>query len=150
MKKQIVVIIMILIILTSMVMSKDTMAYKIDDSNIVAYYHNYIIDCNINIDTYLGIFSKLENTDYLITNIKIDNNYEEKIKEEISNIEIEKGSYINGLKSYLNKYIKVLDKYDLENEIAKIQNHNINIIEISVYTTIDGYSEIYNKIKKGI
>ena len=141
---------MILIILTSMVMSKDTMAYKIDDSNIVAYYHNYIIDCNINIDTYLGIFSKLENTDYLITNIKIDNNYEEKIKEEISNIEIEKGSYINGLKSYLNKYIKVLDKYDLENEIAKIQNHNINIIEISVYTTIDGYSEIYNKIKKGI
>lgn len=147
-RKIIYISIILLVIVPTLVFSyKDNIKPTFSDTSIV-YYQKYIIPCDLIMSDYLNIFASLNNVDYQILDFKIENNYKENIQKEIENIKISKGDYLETLDNYLKEYQNILNKYDLTSELAKINAANIVIGELTIFTTIDGYNAIYDKIKK--
>ena len=145
---RILVIAMFLILGLSIYVTRETVALDPDNIKMVDYYQKYNIACNLSIDSYLDIFSNLTSKDYKIIAIKI---YEpqEKIKKEIANIKVEEGSYLDYLNNYLKEYQKILAKYTLDDELARLNDKKIIITEITIVTNITTFEEINTKIKKG-
>ena len=99
---------------------------------------------NITLNKYKNIFNNIDPKKYKILNFKFINNYNKKLTSEINRIKIENGHYLEAIDEYVNEYLKVLNKYNIESEISKVKNANMLIEEITIYTTID----IYTQIKK--
>ena len=132
MKKYLPIIFIIFILLLYLIKDKEiTKSIFFEEEN--NFYEVYNIE-----------FNNISFTKYKILNYKFINNYNKEITAKINNIKIEGGSYLEALDEYINKYLSILEKYDIESEISKIKNANMLIKEIKIYTTKD----IYNILKK--
>ncbi len=144
MKKYLPIIFIIFILLLYLIKDKEiTKSIFFEEEN--NFYEVYNIEFNnISFTKYKQIFDNIEEDKYKILNYKFINNYNKEITAKINNIKIEGGSYLEALDEYINKYLSILEKYDIESEISKIKNANMLIKEIKIYTTKD----IYNTLKK--
>ena len=144
MKKYLPIIFIIFILLLYLIKDKEiTKSIFFEEEN--NFYEVYNIEFNnISFTKYKQIFDNIEEDKYKILNYKFINNYNKEITAKINNIKIEGGSYLEALDEYINKYLSILEKYDIESEINKIKNANMLIKEIKIYTTKD----IYNILKK--
>ncbi len=144
MKKYLPIIFIIFILLLYLIKDKEiTKSIFFEEEN--NFYEVYNIEFNnISFTKYKQIFDNIEEDKYKILNYKFINNYNKEITAKINNIKIEGGSYLEALDEYINKYLSILEKYDIESEISKIKNANMLIKEIKIYTTKD----IYNILKK--
>ena len=144
MKKYLPIIFIIFILLLYLIKDKEiTKSIFFEEEN--NFYEVYNIEFNnISFTKYKQIFDNIEEDKYKILNYRFINNYNKEITAKINNIKIEGGSYLEALDEYINKYLSILEKYDIESEISKIKNANMLIKEIKIYTTKD----IYNILKK--
>ena len=144
MKKYLPIFFIIFILLLYLIKDKEiTKSIFFEEEN--NFYEVYNIEFNnISFTKYKQIFDNIEEDKYKILNYKFINNYNKEITAKINNIKIEGGSYLEALDEYINKYLSILEKYDIESEISKIKNANMLIKEIKIYTTKD----IYNILKK--
>ena len=144
MKKYLPIIFIIFILLLYLIKDKEiTKSIFFEEEN--NFYEVYNIEFNnISFTKYKQIFDNIEEDKYKILNYKFINKYNKEITAKINNIKIEGGSYLEALDEYINKYLSILEKYDIESEISKIKNANMLIKEIKIYTTKD----IYNILKK--
>ncbi len=117
----------------------------IQDKN--EYYNNYTIDMKeSSLSKYKSIFINMDWDLYLISDIKLVNNYNDYILEEINNIKIKNNNYKDSLNEYIEKCIVILEKYSMDNEISKLRNGNFKIDTINIYTTEETYNKIINDI----
>ena len=117
----------------------------IQDKN--EYYNNYTIDMKeSSLSKYKSIFINMDWDLYLISDIKLVNNYNDYILEEINNIKIKNNNYKDSLNEYIEKCIVILEKYSMDNEISKLRNGNFKIDTINIYTTEETYNKIINNI----
>ena len=150
MRKKILFISMILVLIISFILSNnDTKAVNVDLFYEKEYYQKYIISCDLELNRLIDILNSINNLDYRLVDIKVNNNYQEKIKKEIDDIVVEEGSSLDFLDKYINKYILILDKYDLSSETALVMAKRINVREITLITNVNNINIIYDKIKKG-
>lgn len=111
------------------------------------YYNSYTIDMKeSSLSKYKSIFINMDWDLYLISDIKLVNNYNDYILEEINNIKIKNNNYIDSLNEYIEKCIIVLNKYNLDNEISKLRSGNFKIDKIVIYTNEEIYNSIINMI----
>lgn len=111
------------------------------------YYNSYTIDMNdCSLSKYKNIFINMDSNVYLISDIKLVNNYNNYILEEINNIKIKNNNYKDSLNEYIEKCIIILEKYNMYNEISKLRSGNFKIDKIVIYTT----EEVYNLIIENI
>ena len=109
------------------------------------YYNNYLVNYNhFSINDYLDKFKNIDAKDYKIISITFEYNYNNNLNKYLNNIEINGGNYIEALEEYIIKYESILDNYDMESEISKIQGRRMNIKQIKIYTTKDIYSYLIN------
>lgn len=106
------------------------------------YIKDIILFDSLSLNEYKEMFSKYLEKDYYIDNFTFDNNYNNIVSNDINNIQIEKGNYLVSLNNYVNEYVNILDKYQMEDEKAKIINGNFIIIKISLVCTKDIYEEL--------
>lgn len=107
------------------------------------YYNSYTIDMKeSSLSKYKSIFINMDWDKYLISDIKLVNNYNDYILEEINNIKIKNNNYIDSLNEYIEKCIIILEEYNLDNEISKLRSGNFKIDKIVIYTTEDIYNII--------
>ena len=144
MKKYLPIIFIIFILLLYLIKDKEiTKSIFFEEEN--NFYEVYNIEFNnISFTKYKQIFDNIEKDKYKILNYKFINNYNKEITAKINNIKIEGGSYLEALDEYINKYLSILEKYDIESEISKIKNANMLIKEIKIYTTKDIYNILIN------
>ncbi len=144
MKKYLPIIFIIFILLLYLIKDKEiTKSIFFEEEN--NFYEVYNIEFNnISFTKYKQIFDNIEEDKYKILNYKFINNYNKEITAKINNIKIEGGSYLEALDEYINKYLSILEKYDIESEISKIKNANMLIKEIKIYTTKDIYNILIN------
>ena len=111
------------------------------------YYNSYTIDMKeSSLSKYKSIFINMDWDIYLINDIKLVNNYNNYILEEINNIKIKNNNYKDSLNEYIEKCIIILEKYNMDNEISKLRSGNFKIDKIVIYTT----EEVYNLIIENI
>ena len=111
------------------------------------YYNSYTIDMKeSSLSKYKSIFINMDWDIYLISDIKLVNNYNNYILEEINNIKIKNNNYKDSLNEYIEKCIIILEKYNMYNEISKLRSGNFKIDKIVIYTT----EEVYNLILSNI
>ena len=107
------------------------------------YYNGYTIDMKeSSLSKYKGIFINIDWNKYLISDIKLVNNYNNYVLEKINNIKIKNNNYIDSLNEYIEKCIIILEEYNLDNEISKLRSGNFKIDKIVIYTTEDIYNII--------
>lgn len=107
------------------------------------YYNSYTIDMKeSSLSKYKGIFINIDWNKYLISDIKLVNNYNNYVLEKINNIKIKNNNYIDSLNEYIEKCIIILEEYNLDNEISKLRSGNFKIDKIVIYTTEDIYNII--------
>jgi len=107
-------------------------------------YNDYSVVINSSLKKYLEVFKKFKNKDYIIKSISISHNYNNYINNEIYDIKIEGSNYKDSINEYIEKYLTILKKYNLESEISKVDTGNFEINKIDIYTSED----IYLKIKE--
>jgi len=107
-------------------------------------YNDYSVVINSSLKKYLEVFKKFNNKDYIIKSISISHNYNNYINNEIYDIKIEGSNYKDSINEYIEKYLTILKKYNLESEISKVDTGNFEINKIDIYTSED----IYLKIKE--
>jgi len=107
-------------------------------------YNDYSVVINSSLKKYLEEFKKFNNKDYIIKSISISHNYNNYINNEIYDIKIEGSNYKDSINEYIEKYLTILKKYNLESEISKVDTGNFEINKIDIYTSED----IYLKIKE--
>lgn len=111
------------------------------------YYNSYTIDMKeSSLSKYKSIFINMDWDIYLISDIKLVNNYNNYILEEINNIKIKNNNYKDSLNEYIEKCIIILEKYNMDNEISKLRSGNFKVDKIVIYTT----EEVYNLIIENI
>ena len=111
------------------------------------YYNSYTINMKeSSFSKYRNIFINMDWDLYLISDIKLVNNYNNYILEEINNIKIKNNNYKDSLNEYIEKCIIILEKYNMDNEISKLRSGNFKIDKIVIYTT----EEVYNLILSNI
>lgn len=111
------------------------------------YYNSYTVDMKeSSLSKYKSIFINMDWDIYLISDIKLVNNYNNYILEEINNIKIKNNNYKDSLNEYIEKCIIILEKYNMDNEISKLRSGNFKIDKIVIYTT----EEVYNLIIENI
>lgn len=111
------------------------------------YYNSYTINMKESLfSKYRNIFINMDWDLYLISDIKLVNNYNNYILEEINNIKIKNNNYKDSLNEYIEKCIIILEKYNMDNEISKLRSGNFKIDKIVIYTT----EEVYNLILSNI
>ena len=111
------------------------------------YYNSYTVDMKeSSLSKYKSIFINMDWDVYLISDIKLVNNYNNYILEEINNIKIKNNNYKDSLNEYIEKCIIILEKYNMDNEISKLRSGNFKIDKIVIYTT----EEVYNLIIENI
>ena len=107
------------------------------------YYNSYTIDMKeSSLSKYKSIFINMDWNKYLISDIKLVNNYNNYVLEKINNIKIKNNNYIDSLNEYIEKCIIILEEYNLDNEISKLRSGNFKIDKIVIYTTEDIYNII--------
>lgn len=107
------------------------------------YYNSYTIDMKeSSLSKYKSIFINIDWNKYLISDIKLVNNYNNYVLEKINNIKIKNNNYIDSLNEYIEKCIIILEEYNLDNEISKLRSGNFKIDKIVIYTTEDIYNII--------
>ena len=107
------------------------------------YYNSYTIDMKeSSLSKYKSIFINMDWNKYLISDIKLVNNYNNYVLEKINNIKIKNNNYIDSLNEYIEKCIIILEEYNLDNEISKLRSGNFKIYKIVIYTTEDIYNII--------
>lgn len=111
------------------------------------YYNSYTVDMKeSSLSKYKSIFINMDWDIYLISDIKLVNNYNNYILEEINNIKIKNNNYKDSLNEYIEKCIIILEKYNMDNEISKLRSGNFKVDKIVIYTT----EEVYNLIIENI
>lgn len=111
------------------------------------YYNSYTVDMKeSSLSKYKSIFINMDWDIYLISDIKLVNNYNNYILEEINNIKIKNNNYKDSLNEYIEKCIIILEKYNMDNEISKLRSGNFKVDKIVIYTT----GEVYNLIIENI
>jgi len=124
--------------------------YKSNDEKIVStflykenlIYDNYRIEINSYLDKYINVFERFKYNDYIIKKISLSSKYNNYINEEVDNININGSNYKEFMNEYIESYLKILEKYELENEISKIKSGNFKINYIEIYTSKDVYLKI--------
>lgn len=113
------------------------------------YYNSYTIDMKeSSLSKYKSIFINMDWDIYLISDIKLVNNYNNYILEEINNIKIKNNNYKDSLNEYIEKCIIILEKYNMDNEISKLRSGNFKIDKIVIYTTEEVYNLILKELNK--
>ena len=109
-------------------------------------YDNYILYTNNelstkNIDDYFKYILKSE---YQIKTItpKINEIWNDKLKHDLTNI-----SYID-LNNFVNKYINILNKYNLDEDVNNARVHGIMIDKIVINTSLKNINALKNYNKK--
>ena len=111
------------------------------------YYNSYTINMKeSSFSKYRNIFINMDWDLYLISDIKLVNNYNNYILEEINNIKIKNNNYKDSLNEYIEKCIIILEKYNMDNEISKLRSGNFKIDKIVIYTTEKVYNSILSNI----
>ncbi len=113
------------------------------DDNLVYRIYKINLD-NITLDEYVSIFKNIDENYYEIMDIRFDNNYDKKISKELDLVKIKPGNYIDCMSEYIDKYVRILYKYDIDSEVSKIKNGNMLISYIKIYTL----ESIIEEIKK--
>lgn len=117
----------------------------IEDKN--EYYNSYTVDMNdCSLSKYKNIFINMDWDLYLISDIKLVNNYNDYILEEINNIKIKNNNYIDSLNEFIEKCIIILEEHNLDNEISKLRSGNFKIDKIVIYTTEDIYNIVNHSL----
>ncbi|MDO5568631.1 MAG: hypothetical protein Q4G04_00760 [bacterium] len=121
-----------------------------EESDISNGYRNYDITFNdyLSFDNYRKIFDGISNNDYVILDIEIDNDYNAIIKEDINNIMVSRNNYLVFLDNYIDMYIEVLKKHQLDSEIAKIYSQDLRIKRLNLICTINIYNLLINSASK--
>lgn len=104
----------------------------------------YVITFNngISLNEYKNIFKNLDINNYYIKNFSFEDRFHDKMNNEINNISLKGGNYLESLNEYVDKYIKILDKYNKELEIDRIYSGNMRISKIYINCLSDIYNEI--------
>lgn len=105
--------------------------------------YNIIYDDGITINKYKKLFTGISYYDYYILGFKMNKEYNNKVGNDINNINIEGGNYLKSLNDYLYKYENILYLNNLENDVVGIYNNSIRIKEINIRCN----KEVYLKIK---
>ena len=142
MKKYLLVIFLFMcLIIVNKINRRKVVEVVIENKN--EYYNSYTIDMKeSSLSKYKGIFINIDWNKYLISDIKLVNNYNNYVLEKINNIKIKNNNYIDSLNEYIEKCIIILEEYNLDNEISKLRSGNFKIDKIVIYTTEDIYNII--------
>lgn len=146
MKKYLLVIFLFMcLIMIDKINTPKVISAFVPDKN--EYYNSYTINMKeSSFSKYRNIFINMDWDLYLISDIKLVNNYNNYILEEINNIKIKNNNYKDSLNEYIEKCIIILEKYNMDNEISKLRSGNFKIDKIVIYTT----EEVYNLILSNI
>lgn len=109
-------------------------------------FNSYVIvfTNGIKINDYKNFFKLEDSNNYYISSFSFEDTFHDKMNNDINNITINGGNYLDSLSEYIDKYIDILNIYNKELEISRIYSGDIRISKIYINCTSDIYYKLLN------